>query len=1425
MAHEISERHYDDWESTVYCSLKNVFTPSIGRIVGDNLRRILGITHISGDEMAQQTPSYDFTCTRRQANCIRDRLVEVTTKAYLHIWFSMQSDPFHYIYNRRSMLADDPTKVNVYPVQSHFGSMYTHSTFNIHSEEHPPFYDLCILKWKNEPETIRIMSKDKSKQIFLPIKWIQKPILINTKDRPCVVLMLKYSVKMKRKVSDNGQFRYERVCNMNDGGFEKIVSKSSDILLTFHDPSHTYAFLEELTKETDEYHDKFTINFVTLEKEFIKENKQLFVLPPSASHKQQYALKMLYSLGYLFQDKYGGQRHSEFIDYIKNDSFNDMCYYLKEKLEENHCYKVKRIFIDFEAYMKEKRKEEKPLNVKKPTYCFGCISITPLRILYQKMETSIGNRALRMPQLSGEDNFLLIHIREEDNKILKDFDESVTCRLKSKMLNGIKAMNKTYRLFGTSTSQLKEMSFWFLANSENKSIEELWRVLGDFSSIKNVANYVARIGLYFSTSNETDISFKYIENATSNENFLATMIDDVETDNKKYCFTDGIGKMSWGVAGLVAIKLGIPLQSRYDIPSAYQVRIAGCKGMLAIDPESKLDQYYIKVRPSMEKFKSQHWILEICEHSKPLELKFNNQVIMLLSDLGNRDAVFMSYQNEALGTLSQQNQNEQLRKLKYSCTKDDLLKNRIPLPLNEARNMFGVVDETGMLEYGQVFIQYKDLDSTNEYPYNVVEGEVLVAKMPCLHPGDFRKFTAINVPALKACIRDCIVFPKKGPRPHPNEMSGSDLDGDQYWVYWGNRLRITAMDEPLSYEPSAKKKVPNITNEIVIDHIIESFGAASQGIICDVHLAIADSHKDRTRSKECKDLAELFARAVDAPKTGEIIDLRKVYGLRTRYCRAYPQFMKKYDQPICDSNSILNKLFLVARHHLFSQRPSSLNSVQTSSSGLKSSIKGKAGTTTQDQEFQKWLSSHNTNETQSTLKNSSTKEKLSKSMDGNPSKIAETKSSSSLIEQSTVAPKKQTKKSTIKNDEEIERDTSETSSIKGKKISTDSEQSTATSAKPTRKPTSKKSDKTDSESSEIPSTKGKKSAVVSKEPLYNSSLSIDSDSSSVISKLSLTASAVSENNVNQNIIFNGMTTVTNRIQWEPSNNNCFTVDLDAKKSGDNNASDKLVQLLLDSAKTIFSSNSKFTFITSWGELFLKFIQSIDQTKPKNIKELTQLIKETNDVEFLFEESTVKTITKDRDPSSKSTSQYVLTCKCSDISSNDISLIFDDKKVLKKILFTSKCWTCAVRSGEKLIDNFYEIYSTYNEIDSKHESFSNYLKSLFIDPSKTDLLSGTSPRVSVDRQLLKSTVEIISFKRLVRCEFALLNQINSTRLQFKTLENLECIFYQVTHISTETGNGKIETRETLQFHATSIQIAKKHEQDLKQLVQLLKDYFS
>ncbi|CAF3947011.1 unnamed protein product [Rotaria sordida] len=1390
MTHEHCAQFYSDWQTTVHCSFENVFTPTIAHIVGANLQNILGIKHFRPDAMARDASSpCIFTCQRREANDIRDKLIQVTTESYSHIWFSMQTDPFHFIYNRRSMVDDDSMKVKQYPVFFYFGSMYTYSTFHIHSKPHPVIYDIDITKWNQAPETIRIMSKDKTRQIFIPVKWIQKKVLVNTNGRPCVVLMLKYSVKMKRKATINGK---SKVCRIDEEELETIVSRSSDLLLSFNEIDHTYAFLSELTKETDNYRNKFKIYFVSLKQVQCdnNNNKQPFNLPRSASHKQHYALKMLYSMGYVFQDKYSKQMHDQFVAFDK-ELFNNMCYYLKEKLEENHCYMLNRIFDEYNTYLEKKRKKEQEYSVQKLPYSIGCISLTPLRIIYHRMESPIGNRALRMRQFGGEDMFLLVHIREEDNQALKDFDSSIKCRLKSKMIQGIKAMGRIYRLFGTSTSQLKEMSFWFAA-IEDKPIEKAWEELGNFSSIKNVANYVARIGLYFSTSHATGISFKYEKNFSPNMQYVATTIDDIETKDKKYCFTDGIGKMSWGIAGLVAPKLNIKLESRDDIPSAYQVRIAGCKGMLVIDPKSKMNDYYIKVRPSMEKFQSDNWELEVCKYSEPLELRFNNQVIMLLSDLRNPDAVFESYQNTSLTNCFAQNEKEQQRKLKFASAKEDLLKNRIPLPLNEARNMFGVADETGTLEYSQVFIQYKNLDPNIDKTYIVVTGDVLVAKMPCLHPGDFRRLTAIDVPQLRKCIRDCIVFPTKGKRPHPNEMSGSDLDGDQYWVYWGKQLKIREMDEPLSYESLPKKVVPKITYEDIIDHIVESFGAGSQGIICDVHLAIADSHSKRTRSDECRYLAELFARAVDAPKTGEIIELDKVYKLRAEFCRGYPEFMKKYDQPIRQSDSILNKLFLNARRYFFThhetdlQIASSKPILRSDSSTPKVCAQRKTGASVQDEEFQEWLISLNIDTSDNTI---SEAKPILANTKGRKSAVQSFDTASSIVEVDSSTPslessiKGNKKKTNIQLKKEQAED-NQTLSTKEEKLPVEPKPSGSASIK----------DKTPKQ------TKAKAESInTSDEPFKLT----NSATPSVSLQLSASASSISQNTLNRNIVFNGMTAVTNRLKWVQIDSDVFTVDLDSKGNSESNAIDKIVNLMLDLRKTAsFSTDNKLTLTILWGELNIRITQKMNDTKPKNIKELAQLIKDNNDIEILFKESDIKSIVKEHEPSSKSAAVYVLICRFLDTKPNDIALIFDDKKKLKKISFASREWICAVRGDEDIIDSYYEI---------------RYLNSL-------DILTGKSPQISIASEQFKPGVQIISLQRLVRCDYVLLSQRKLYQGQFSTLTNLEWAFYHVTRISTENINGKISTQDVIEFQATPIQLARKCKQDLKNLCDLAKRFF-
>ena len=110
-----------------------------------------------------------------------------------------------------------------------------------------------------------------------------------------------------------------------------------------------------------------------------------------------------------------------------------------------------------------------------------------------------------------------------------------------------------------------------------------------------------------------------------------------------------------------------------------------------------------------------------------------------------------------------------------------LKKSRILLPVSESRLMMGVMDETGSLEYGQVFVQCSRMTSEGDNDDElqpegqrfIVKHRVVVTRNPCLHPGDIRKLEAVDVPELRHLV-DCVVFPMNGPRPHPNEMAGKN---------------------------------------------------------------------------------------------------------------------------------------------------------------------------------------------------------------------------------------------------------------------------------------------------------------------------------------------------------------------------------------------------------------------------------------------------------------------------------------------------------------------------------------------------------------------------------------------------------------------------------------------------------------------------
>jgi RNA-dependent RNA polymerase len=214
--------------------------------------------------------------------------------------------------------------------------------------------------------------------------------------------------------------------------------------------------------------------------------------------------------------------------------------------------------------------------------------------------------------------------------------------------------------------------------------------------------------------------------------------------------------------------------------------------------------------------------------------------------------------------------------------------------------MFGIVDETGILQYGQVFCQYTELDTEqledlSRRNYNreerkiVVVGKIVVTKNPCHHPGDLRTFDAVDVPKLRHLV-DCIVFPQQGERPHPNEISGSDLDGkypnhyfpqlmislfflfsgDEYAVYWHPDLIPTSENfAPYEYDSQEKPKKLDrpVTRDDIRQVVLEISEQDALGRLSNLHLAFTD--KFSIRHRDAMKLAAAIAEEVDAGKTGK----------------------------------------------------------------------------------------------------------------------------------------------------------------------------------------------------------------------------------------------------------------------------------------------------------------------------------------------------------------------------------------------------------------------------------------------------------------------------------------------------------------------------------------------------------------------------
>lgn len=524
----------------------------------------------------------------------------------------------------------------------------------------------------------------------------------------------------------------------------------------------------------------------------------------------------------------------------------------------------------------------------------------------------------------------------EQGIFAKPFRTKVYHRVLSVLRDGIVIGSKRFEFLAFSASQLRSNAVWMFASNENVTAQGIREWMGCFKKIRSVSKCAARMGQLFSSSLPTfDVPSLDVE-----------IIPDIEvtTDGNNYCFSDGIGKISLPFARQVAQKCGLD-----HTPSAFQIRYGGYKGVLAVDRNSFRK---ISLRNSMLKFDSNVRKLNVTKWSESMPCFLNREIVSLLSTLGVKDEALEALQQDQLHLLGRMLSDREaaldvLQNIGGNDSKNILVKmmlqgyepnvepylsmmlrahhstllsdlrSRCRVFVPKGRVLIGCLDETGVLEYGQVFVRISltraELNSCDQDFFHKVDdetsiiiGKVVVTKNPCLHPGDVRVLDAVyQVELEEKDLINCIVFPQKGRRPHPNECSGGDLDGDQFFISWDKDL-IPCQTEPPMDDNARKPRIMDhdVTLEEIQKFFVDYMISDTLGAISTAHLVHADREPNKALSRKCLELASLHSMAVDFAKTGAAAEMP-----RALKPREFPDFMERGDKPMYVSQGVLGKLY------------------------------------------------------------------------------------------------------------------------------------------------------------------------------------------------------------------------------------------------------------------------------------------------------------------------------------------------------------------------------------------------------------------------------------------------------------------------------------------------------------------------------------
>ena len=172
--------------------------------------------------------------------------------------------------------------------------------------------------------------------------------------------------------------------------------------------------------------------------------------------------------------------------------------------------------------------------------------VTPTRCILLPAELMAENRILRQ---FGEEFCMRIVFRDESFCKLGSYETSKSGEIGQRIVDFLTAGKlidtRCYQFLACSNSQLRDHGCWLYAQDhDGRQAADVREWMGDFSGIKCVATYVARMGQCFSTSEES-VKVSVADGEVEHE-------EDIK-NNTKYIFSDGIGRVSQSLARRVSV--------------------------------------------------------------------------------------------------------------------------------------------------------------------------------------------------------------------------------------------------------------------------------------------------------------------------------------------------------------------------------------------------------------------------------------------------------------------------------------------------------------------------------------------------------------------------------------------------------------------------------------------------------------------------------------------------------------------------------------------------------------------------------------------------------------------------------------------------------------------------------------------------------